>query len=446
MFSYKKLMETTHPLAEKLVIYIKTLLRNVGVEPENADKLEGWIYVAAIVLIAFAVAFVLRIVVHRVLVSFAEHHGNNTIKVLIQRKVFARATYVLPPLIMISLIPLAHDEYPRFIDNVERICWLYFVISVLVYSNFFISALWRILSVSEANRTRPLHGVLQLVRGIVAGIGGIIIVAILLDKSPMKLITGLGAFAAVLMLVFKDSIIGFVSGVQLSQNDIIRKGDWIITADGMVNGHVLDITLNTVKVRNFDNTVITLPPYSLISQPVQNWRGMEESGGRRIKFSVNVDTDSIVAMSPELFAAIGRVDLLKGFIVKNNLSADVADFGMKGWGDDGVFGSTASNLGMFRAYISLYLASNPYISRELMVMTRLLQPTDNGVPLEVYCFSADKVWKEYEAIKSEIIERVFSSAALFRLRLYQNASGIDYLAAAYITAGKQVPDSLNCNI
>ncbi len=439
-------MEVTHPLAKKLVFYIGTLLDNMGVEAEKADKMEGWIYVIVIILLAFAVAFVLRLIVHRILVSYARNHGNETIKELIGRKVFARATYVLPPLIMITLIPLAYGEYPRFIDNVERACWLYFVISVLVYANFFISALWRILSVSEANRTRPLHGILQLVRGIVAGIGAIIIVAIILDKSPMKLITGLGAFAAVLMLVFKDSIIGFVSGVQLSQNDMIRKGDWINTADGTINGHVLDITLNTVKVRNFDNTILTLPPYWLISQPVQNWRGMEESGGRRIKFSVDVDTDSIVTMSPDLFASIGNLELLKGFIEKNGLSPAKPDFGMEGWGSEGVFGSTATNLGMFRAYLSLYLIGNPYISRELMVMTRLLQPTDNGVPLEIYCFSADKIWKEYEAIKSEIIERVFSSAALFKLRLYQNASGIDYLAAAYITAGKQVPDSLNCNL
>ena len=439
-------MEVTHPLAKKLVFYIGTLPDNMGVEAEKADKMEGWIYVIVIILLAFAVAFVLRLIVHRILVSYARNRGNETIKELIGRKVFARATYVLPPLIMITLIPLAYGEYPRFIDNVERACWLYFVISVLVYANFFISALWRILSVSEANRTRPLHGILQLVRGIVAGIGAIIIVAIILDKSPMKLITGLGAFAAVLMLVFKDSIIGFVSGVQLSQNDMIRKGDWINTADGTINGHVLDITLNTVKVRNFDNTILTLPPYWLISQPVQNWRGMEESGGRRIKFSVDVDTDSIVTMSPDLFASIGKLELLKGFIEKNGLSPAKPDFGMEGWGSEGVFGSTATNLGMFRAYLSLYLIGNPYISRELMVMTRLLQPTDNGVPLEIYCFSADKIWKEYEAIKSEIIERVFSSAALFKLRLYQNASGIDYLAAAYITAGKQVPDSLNCKL
>lgn len=439
-------MEAAHPLAEKLVKYIGTMLRNLGAEPAKADKMEGWIYVLAIILIAFAIAFILRIAVHRILVSFARHHGNDTIKDLIRRKVFARATYVLPPLIMITLIPLAYEEYPRFIDNVERICWLYFVISVLVYANFFISALWRILSVSEANRTRPLHGLLQLVRGIVAGIGAIIIVAILLDKSPMKLITGLGAFAAVLMLVFKDSIIGFVSGVQLSQNDMIRKGDWINTADGTVNGHVLDITLNTVKVRNFDNTILTLPPYSLISQPVQNWRGMEESGGRRIKFSVNVDTDSITAMTPELFETIKKNRSLNDYIEKNRLSPEEPDYGIKGWGTGGIFGSTASNLGMFRAYISQYLTENPYISSDLMIMTRLLQPTDNGVPLEIYCFSADKIWKEYEAIKSEIIERVFFTAALFKLRIYQNASGIDYLAAAYITAGKQVPDTLNCNV
>lgn len=428
------------------MVYIGEMLRNMGMEAEKADKTEGWIYVLAIILIAFAIAFVLRVIVHRILTSYARKHGSNTVKVLINRKVFARATYVLPPLIMITLIPLAYGEYPRFIDNVERICWLYFVISVMVYGNFFISALWRILSVSEVNRTRPLHGVLQLVRGIVSGIGAIIIVAILLDKSPMKLITGLGAFAAVLMLVFKDSITGFVSGVQLSQNDMIRKGDWINTADGLINGHVLDITLDTVKIRNFDNTILTLPPYSLISQPVQNWRGMKESGGRRIKFGVDVDTDSIVAMTPELFASLAGIGLLKGFIERNKLSPDGPDYGMKGWGENGIYGSTATNLGMFRAYISLYLTDNPYISKEMTIMTRLLQPTDNGVPLEIYCFSSDTVWKEFEAIKSEIIERVFSTASIFRLRLYQNASGIDYLAAAYITAGKQVPESLNCNV
>ncbi len=441
-------MEVSHPLAEKLESYIGFMLRRAGVESGKADRMEGWLYVLAIILLAFAVAFVLRLTLHCMLVSYAGKRGNRTVRTLIEHKVFARATHMLPPLIMIPLIPLAYGKYPQFIENAEKACWLYFAVSATVYGNFFISSLWRILSASEAGRTRPLHGILQLLRGIITGMGTIVTASILLDKSPMKLITGLGAFAAVLMLVFKDSITGFVSGVQLSQNDMIRKGDWINTADGKINGHVLDITLNTVKIRNFDNTLLTLPPYSLISQPVQNWRGMEESGGRRIKFSVDVDTDSITAMTPELFSSLGNIGPLKRFMDENGLSPDTAspDYGMKGWGAGGIYGSTATNLGLFRAYISLYLTDNPYINRELMIMTRLLHPSDNGVPLEIYCFSADKAWKEYEAVKSEIMERVFSSAALFNLRLYQNASGIDYLAAAYITAGKEVPDSLNCNI
>lgn len=229
-------------------------------------------------------------------------------------------------------------------------------------------------------RNRPMKGLVQIIKGIIIGLGVIVSVSILLNSTPMHLLTGLGAFAAVLMLVFKDSILGFVAGVQLSQNDMVRNGDWIVVPNTPVNGVIIDVSLNTVKVQNFDNTIVTVPPYSLISGSFQNWRGMSESGGRRIMRSYTVDVDTIRFCTPEMLEDLKSIPYLKEYIDKKEAQQANNEVQNTDNKDGLVNGTIETNLGLFRAYMTLYYNTIRLSIKSLPLLVRTLNPTDNGLP------------------------------------------------------------------
>ena len=248
-----------------------------------------------------------------------------------------------------------------------------------------------------------MKGMIQAMQVILYFIGGIIITATLIDKSPTALLTGLGASAAILMLIFKDSILGFVAGVQLAQNNMIQIGDWIQTPDGSANGTVEEISLNTVKVRNWDNTISTIPPYNLISSPFKNWRGMQESGGRRVDKKIFLDITTIKVSSPEM------IEEIKGYV---DLMADYQP------GDIAV-----TNSQLYREYIVRYLRQHPIVSQELDIIIAQREAGQYGLPIEVYFFLTDKVWNEFETIQSDIFDHFVAMAPMFGLKLYQLPSG-----------------------
>lgn len=431
--------EKSYKFGESLLEWIKSILKDLGMNPDRVDEMEGVIYAVLIILFASVVSWLLRYVLHFVFLKIFGKSKNHIIRVLVDRRVFSGVVHVFPPLIILSLLPLVYDNYKALIGWVERLSWIYLVIAFLVYVNTFLSALWWIFSSSDAMKDRPLKGLMQLVKGILIGLGVIVVVSILIHRSPMNLITGLGAFAAVLMLVFKDSILGFVAGVQLAQNDIVRKGDWIVMPGGVLNGIVIDISLNTVKVQNFDNTIITVPPYSLISGTLQNWRGMAESGGRRIKRDFTIDVASIKVCTPEFLESLKGIVILKDYIEKKQAEQIAGKVENTDNSSGLVNGTIDTNLGLFRAYVEMYLRQHPFVNSELTLMARLMDPTENGIPFEIYCFSSNKNWVSYESIQAEIMEHVTVTAARFGLCIYQNASGQDYIVSAYITAGKEPP-------
>ena len=257
-------------------------------------------------------------------------------------------------------------------------------------------------------------------------IGAICIIALLLDKKPAHLLAGLGASAAILMLVFKDSIMGLVSGIQLSANDMLLPGDWITMPKYNADGVVTEVTLNTVKVRNFDNTITTIPPYALVSDSFQNWRGMEESGGRRVKRSVNVDMNSVCFCTSEMLDRFRQIVLLKEYVEKteeevrrcNEVLGDAAM-------TNPVNGLHQTNLGVFRAYLEAYLRNLATVNTGMTCMVRQLQPTEKGVPLEVYFFTRDTRWIFYEKIQADVFDHIFAVIPYFGLRLFQNPSAAD---------------------
>lgn len=238
-------------------------------------------------------------------------------------------------------------------------------------------------------------------------VGVIIIVSTLIDKDPVNILTGLGASAAILMLVFKDTIMGLVAGVQLSANDMLRPGDWITMPKYGADGTVIEVTLTTVKVRNWDNTITTVPPYALVSDSFQNWRGMRESGGRRVKRSINIDMNTVHFCTLEQMKTFEK-------------QAWMSDFEKTG--------KEEVNLYVFRHYLEYYLRHNPRVNTELILMVRQLQPTPQGLPIELYFFSANKDWIPYERLQAEVFDHLLAVLPEFGLRVFQSPSGLDVLS------------------
>lgn len=419
------------------VSVLKSLFEKLNLPSEMVEKVDCWLFVLALLLVAILFSWILHLVIRFLIPRLFKRAEGRVLKLLIKHKAISKLTYVLPPIFVLPFLPLAYDDYPKFIAITERIFWIYLIISFTLYLNYLLGLLWHILSEGERNKNIPLHSLLQLIKGIVLILGVVVVVSILIGKSPLNLITGLGAFAAVLMLIFKDTILGLVAGVQLMQNDVVRKGDWITTADEKVNGIIEDITLNTVKVRNFDNTIVTIPPYELISATLQNWRAMQESGGRRILITFTIEPSSVFLLSDDKLNEWKRVLILSDFIkLKEQERVELTAFNVGSRGE--VYGTIDTNLGLFRAYLQLYINSLQIINHSMLSMVRLLDVTENGIPLQLYCFSTITEWKGYEAVRSEITEHICSMSRIFGLRIFQNASGYHYLAEAYITVGKNI--------
>lgn len=285
-------------------------------------------------------------------------------------------------------------------DLFGKLTVVYLIMIGLLVANSLLTAFLEIYSKSEKNRNHPLKALVQGMQVVLFFVGGIVIVGVLIDKSPTALLTGLGASAAVLMLIFKDSILGFVAGVQLTQNNMVRLGDWIQMPDGSANGTVEEITLNTVKVRNWDNTITMIPPYTLVSSPFKNWRGMMESGGRRVDKMIRLDMDSLEIMTPDMTADLKKsVPLMRDYTPSD--------------------GEHPTNSQLYRIYIEKYLRSHPVVAQNLDLIIAQREPSEFGLPIEVYFFLTDKVWNEYEKIQSDIFDHLLSMASEFGLKLYQ---------------------------
>lgn len=432
-------MKKAYEIADRLMEWVSDLLLRLTGSPSPVwDRI---VYGVLVFVIAIAVGRILRAVVIYVIHRVARYRGGYLLKSLVEAHIFTRLTHIIPPLVIVALLPFAFHGTPVFLKLIEKLCWIY-ILGVIVFSiNTQLSVFWKFYSSRTALRNRPMKGMIQIIKGLLAGFWVIVAVSILIERSPMALITGLGAFAAVLMLVFKDSILGFVAGVQLSQNDMIRNGDWIVVPGGSVNGIVIDVSLDTVKVQNFDNTIVTLPPYSLVSGEVQNWRGMTEAGGRRIMRSFTIDLSTVKFCTPEFLEKMKEIDILRDFIEKKEVQQQRGIVENTQNSEGLVNGTIETNLGLFRAYMTLYLQHHKFIGGQMILMVRALDPNDNGLPLQLYCFSTNTDWVSYESIQSEIFEHYAAIMPRFGLYPFQNPSSRDYINAALLTAGHH-PDEL----
>ena len=321
--------------------------------------------------------------------------------ILLKRKFIRNILLLVPGIIAYSVLEHVLDKQTTADLIIHKVCLIYVIVFAILLIS---SALMVILDAyTNSNREKniPLHGLIQGLQIILFSIGSLIIVAVLVNKSPAALLTGLGASAAILMLIFKDSILGFVAGVQLSQNKMIKIGDWVQLPDGSANGVVEEITLNTVKIRTWDNTLSMVPPYNLVSSPFKNWRGMQESGGRRADKMIYIDVTSMEVCSKDMID-----DIIKAYPILKGPLAD-CDF------DD------LSNAQIYRTYITAYLKQHPNVNASLDIIISQKEATAYGMPIEVYFFTKEKDWALHEKQQSDIFDHLMTIAPDFGLRLYQ---------------------------
>ena len=409
---------------------IDNLLISWGISPSLADSLDQFIAFALVLVIAFLADVVCRHILLKIVAHLVRKTKATWDDIVFDHKVMVHLSRMVAPVIIYIFVPVAFAEAgSATLAFIQRICLIYIIITFLSFINSFLKAVYTVYSAKEQLRDRPLKGMLQTVQVILWFVGAIVIVSILINKSPVSLLAGLGASAAILMLVFKDSIMGFVSGVQLSANDMLKVGDWIAMPKYGADGTVIEVTLNTVKVRNWDNTIVTIPPYLLVSDSFQNWRGMRESGGRRVKRSINIDMTSVKFCTPEMLAKYRKIRLLKDYV--EHTEQVIADYNEKNHIDNSILvnGRRQTNLGVFRAYLTAYLKSLPDVNQELTCMVRQLQPTDHGIPMELYFFCSLKDWVPYEGVQADVFDHVLAIIPEFDLQVFQSPSGRDFQRA-----------------
>ena len=380
--------------------WMNGILIGWGVDPKIANTFDEMIIAALLVILAIGLDYLCQAIFVGSMKKLAQHTHYQWDSLLLKRKVVHYLVHTIPGILVYALLPLAFIRGKGLLLLSQKICAVYIVFALLLAINGFILVFLDMYNMRQVNKNRPIKGFMQVLQVLLFFIGGIVIIAILIGKSPASLFAGLGASAAILMLVFKDTILGFVAGIQLSANDMLRPGDWITVPGSNANGIVQEITLNTVKIQNFDNTISTIPPSTLVSASFQNWRGMVESGGRRVMKSIFLDLNTIKFCTP---------DMLNTFRKEIPLLADYKP-------DEGV---TPTNSQMFRVYVEKYLTSLPVVNTDLDLIISQLQSTEYGVPIQIYFFSRNKIWKEYERIQSDIFDHFFAMIPKFELKVYQ---------------------------
>ncbi len=384
---------------------LKSTLTEWGFSDTFAGYLADFSSLIVILLSSVIVYYIAKVVINQILKRLVERSSSKWDDHLYEQKVFTRLALLLPALVL--QVSLAHSisKYPEAIKFIELGLHLYMTFIVLLVIVSFLNAVYHIYGEFDISDSKPIKGYVQIGKIVTYVVGGIAMISVLIGQSPIALLAGLGAMSAVIMLIFKDSILGFVAGVQLSSNKMLQIGDWITMPKYHTDGTVIDVSLVTVKVRNFDNSVSCIPTYTLISDSFQNWRSMGEAGGRRMKRSILIDVGTIRFLDEDMVNNLKRKK-----IISDEIDTSV---------------EYVSNLGIFRVYILNYLRKIPNLNQDASLMVRTLQPTENGLPLELYAFYIPPTWSEFEDFQAQLFEHILSVLPEFGLKAFQRPSGRD---------------------
>lgn len=380
--------------------WMNKLLVSWGVAPRVADTFDEVIIAILMVGLAIGVDYICQAIFVGGIRRYTQKSPHKWNTLLLKHKVFHHLIHTIPGILLYTSLPMAFVRGKELLNISQKIAILYTIFSLLLAINGILLMTLDIYGQKEKLKTRPMKGLVQVFQVLLFFVGAIVMIAIIVNKSPTSLFAGLGASAAILLLIFRDTILDFVAGVQLSANDMVRQGDWITLPSAHANGIVREITLNTVKIQNFDNTISTVPPYTLVNTSFQNWRGMAESGGRRVMKNITLDLTTLKFCSPEMLETFKKeIPLLANYQPEE--------------------GVTPTNSQMFRVYVEKYLRSLPVVNQELDLIISQKEANEFGLPIQIYFFSRNKIWAEYERIQSDIFDHLFAMLPAFELKAYQ---------------------------
>ena len=384
-------------------------LQQLGVAEGSLLVVQRIVVIIGILLIAYLLDMICRKVVMPGVRKVTAKTQSTWDDYLLSDEVMKNVCHLIPPIVVYVLIPFAFPYEPNFLSLVLKICTIYITVVVMKLICAFLTSLYTISSEHEKLKNHSMKGFYQMLKLIVVCIGVIIIISELISKDPIAILTGLGAGTAILMLVFQDTIKGLVAGIQLTANDMVRPGDWITMPKYGADGDVMEVSLTTVKVRNWDKTITTVPPYALVNDSFQNWRGMFDIGGRRVKRSIHIDMNTVRFCTEEELAHFKQQPWMEGFEET---------------------GKEEVNLYLFRHYLDYYLRHHPKVNQDMIMLVRQLQPTEHGMPIELYFFSANTAWVKYEALQAEVFDHVLAVVHRFGLKVFQSPTGLDLQSLA----------------
>lgn len=391
---------------------------------ENHAVLQTFIYSGLLLLVAWFANSVVKVLLIKLTINLLSVISLENVRS--GNKLIKRIANILPAIVIaigIPFIPGVPDVIDTIIQNIAN---AFIVLTIALAANDALNVGNSLYLKRPDAHLHPIKGYIQVAKLVVIIIATILIVATLIDRSPVILLSGVGAMAAVLMLIFQDTILSLVASIQINSNDIVRVGDWIEMPQLNADGDVIDVALHTVKVQNWDKTITTIPTKKLISESFKNWRGMQESGGRRIKRTLYIDQNSIQFVDADTLVKMQSFGVLKDFISKKSTELEEWNKKLADKGLEQVNARKMTNIGNFRAYVELYLRNHQNIHQDMTLLVRQLNPTPNGLPIEVYCFTKTTKWAEYESIQSDIFDHLFAIINHFELRVFQNPSGLDF--------------------
>ncbi|HBH06788.1 MAG TPA: mechanosensitive ion channel protein MscS [Flavobacteriales bacterium] len=409
--------------ALKLSTWIAQQLENSGLGEQSASFVSDSILFIVLIIAAWILYRTVLFALRRILIPIFQRSKNQFDDLLIKYKFFRRLSYLAPAVLIYYMVDETLAHYPFLVSSILKGLEVYFIVLSVIIIDSILSTINDYYNRYEFAKDHPIRGLIQVVKIIIYVFGFLIVLATLIQRDVSSLFISLGTLSAVLMLIFRDPILGFVGGLQLIFNRMLSIGDWISMPKFGADGVVLEINLTTVKVQNWDKTIVTIPTYSLISDSFQNWRGMEESGGRRIKRSIILDMDSIKFCTPDMLEEFKKYEVLKEYLFKKE--EELNNWNSKHNIDSTILvnGRRQTNVGVFRAYLEAYLHRRSDLRKDMTFMVRQLEPTDKGLPIQIYVFTKTTAWIEYEGIQADIFDHILSVIPHFGLRTFQFPSG-----------------------
>ena len=424
-------------MIEFLDRFSEKVLSAIGFSAEMIYPLKAVFFVLVIIFFSWIANWIAKQGILVVLAKAIKRSSSKWDDIFFEKKVFSRMSHLLPVVVIFWFGRALMSEYPGLIDAIYLITNIYIIIVVMLVVYAVINSVGAIYENFDISKSKPIKGFLQILKILISFVVAILILSLVLGRSPLYFLTGLGAASAVLLLIFKDTILNFVGGVQVTSNNLVQIGDWIEMPKYGADGDVIEINLHAVLVQNWDRTITTIPTYALVTDSFKNWRGMVQSGGRRIKRAINVDARSIKICDEEMLRKFEQVYYLKDYIRKKK--EEIEKYNREHEFDESVLinGRRLTNIGTFRAYVKNYLTNHPKIHNDMIMMVRQMAPSEKGVPLEIYAFTNDIDWVNYEAIQSDIFDHILSRISFFELKVFQDPSEITVSLGQVSTAKEQ---------